>query len=466
MTTANMSVDIRNNPLTGASGEQAEQYNSLLQDYVEYRASTFKDLKHLCQQAPRFVMAQIFKANLLLSMGTLSTVADAKQCLLDVTNNTPDLSETDKLHCDATHAWSEGNTELAVDIWEKIISRSPHDLLAMKLHHFALFWLGKPERMLAVCQQVSSHWNQETPGYASFLGMVAFAEEELGNYKKSEELSRLAIEQNPEDLWAIHALAHTFEMQGRVEEGIALLSAPSNRYDDRNPFRGHMWWHLGMFLVEKGAFDHALQVYDESIYSDQSSFYLDLQNTASILARLEMCGVDVGDRWHALGEVVKTRQGDHVLAFTEPHHTLVLAKCGETKEIAKQLTSLEKLASKTDRSIAKLVKPLLLPLCEAIRDFSQPSDKYISEQLANLYSKLSDIGGSHAQRDLFSLVEIQSAINHHDYVAAKELLTPRLESRPNSAINWQQYLKVCTVLEEMTEVEKAQAALNRIAYAA
>jgi len=461
-----MNVDIRNNPLVGASSEQAALYNILLQDYVEYRASVFKDLKQLCQEAPQFVMAQVFKANLLLSMGTLSTVDDAKQCVLDIQSNSSKIGKLDQLHCDATLAWAEGNTELAVDIWEKIVLRSPHDLLAMKLHHFALFWLGQPERMLSVCQQVSCHWNQDTPGYASYLGMVAFAEEELGNYEKSEKLSRIAIDHNSEDLWAIHALAHTFEMQGRIDEGIALLNVPSDRYDDRNPFRGHMWWHLGMFLVEKGAFDHALQVYDESIYADQSSFYLDLQNTASILARLEMCGIDVGDRWQTLGEVVKTRQGDHVLAFTEPHHTLVLAKCGELEEIKIQLLSLEKLTSKTDRSIAKLVTPLLLPLCEAMRDYSQPSGKHISERLSNLYSKVSDIGGSHAQRDLFSLIEIQSMINQRNYSAAKTLLIPRLKSRPNSALNWQQYLIVCRALVDLAEAEAAQAALNRIAHAA
>jgi len=461
-----MVTDIRSNPLTGSTGEQAKQYNTLLQDYVEYRASVFKDLKALCQQAPQFVMAQIFKANLLLSMGTLSTVDDAKQCLIDVQNNASEFSHNDQLHWDAANAWSEGNTELAVDTWEQIILRSPHDLLALKLHHFALFWLGQAERMLSICQQISSRWSPDTPGYASYLGMVAFAHEELGNYKKSEELSRNAIDQNPEDLWAIHALAHTFEMQGRIDEGIALLSVPSDQYDDRNPFRGHMWWHLGMFLVEKGEFDQALQVYDESIYADQSSFYLDLQNTASILARLEMCGINVGDRWKTLGEVVKTRQGDHVLAFTEPHHTLVLAKCGETKEIKKQLLSLENLASQTDRSIAKLIKPLLLPLCETMRDFSQFSGKRTNERLPDLYSKMTAIGGSHAQRDLFSLVEIQSVINQHDYAAAKALLTKRLELRPNSALNWQQYLKVCNALEQKAEVETAQAALNRIANAA
>ena len=138
----------------------------------------------------------------------------------------------------------------------------------------------------------------------------------------------------------------------------------------------------------------------------------------------------------------------------------------ETKEIKKQLLSLENLASQTDRSIAKLIKPLLLPLCEAMRDFSQSSGKRINERLPDLYSKMTAIGGSHAQRDLFSLVEIQSVINQRDYAAAKALLTKRLELRPNSALNWQQYLKVCNALEQKAEVETAQAALNRIANAA
>ena len=62
-------------------------------------------------------------------------------------------------------------------------------------------------------------WDPDVPGYGYVLGTHAFALEETGDYARGEESGRKAVEINPRDVYAIHAVAHAMEMQGRQEDG-------------------------------------------------------------------------------------------------------------------------------------------------------------------------------------------------------------------------------------------------------
>ncbi len=116
-------------------------------------------------------------------------------------------------------------------------------------------------------------------------------------------------------------------MQGRTQEGISLLEESANFLNDYNLFRGHLWWHLAIFKYSSRAFDEVLELLDREIYPTSSSFYLDIQNGASLLLRLEAQGVSVGmERWERLSSRFvangspKTQSG-----FTTVHQVLAFA---------------------------------------------------------------------------------------------------------------------------------------------
>src|SRR3546814_15897997 len=72
--------------------------------------------------------------------------------------------------------------------------------------------------------------------------------------------------------------------------------------------------------------------------------YLDVCNAASMLWRLEMYGVDIGNRWKDLTEVSLRHVDDHDLVFVSLHYLMALLKGGETSAAARLASQMERYA--------------------------------------------------------------------------------------------------------------------------
>ena len=97
----------------------------------------------------------------------------------------------------------------------------------------------------------------------------------------------------------------------------------------------HLWWHRGLYHFERREFAEVLALYDRRfrdlaspLTQAQPDLYIDVQNAASMLFRLERQGVDVGDRWVELADKAEARIGDCLSAFTLPHWMMALAAAG------------------------------------------------------------------------------------------------------------------------------------------
>jgi hypothetical protein len=89
------------------------------------------------------------------------------------------------------------------------------------------FFLGDSIMLRDRPAQVLPHWNNGVPGFGYLLGMYAFGLEETANYSRAEDIGRHALALNPRDPWAVHAVQHVFEMQGRVHDGMQWFQATS-----------------------------------------------------------------------------------------------------------------------------------------------------------------------------------------------------------------------------------------------
>ena len=455
-----MLSDSRGLAITCSDQNALDIYDNALNDLWNYRLNAPKVLKGALEQDPDFPMAHIVRGYI---MSMLESIVVRPKMLASVEAARSKLStdaKRERMHADALEGLATGNIELACERWENILAEFPHDLLALKMHHHTAFWTGRSYAIRNTVLGVFDAWNESIPGFSFVSAMMCFAHEECGDYAAAEPYGRRAIELNGDDLWAIHAVAHVLEMQGRLDEGIELIERDPAEWADRNPFQGHNWWHLALFALEKGNYDFVLKTYDEKIITSNTEFFLDIQNGASLLKRLELLGVDVGERWLGLAEYAEQQIGDHVLSFTDLHSFMTLAKLGKTEATKKYLDSLHEFAKQPNNYCASITEPLIVPICEGVGAYERGEYDAAVDKLWPLRNKWVGIGGSHAQRDIFTQILIDAALNAGQLHRARSLLAQRTTLRTNSKGSWEMY---ATALEKLGLKDRATAAAEQAA---
>ncbi len=198
-------------------------------------------------------------------------------------------------------------------------SHYPRDSFALQVAHIGDFLLGHSTMLRDRVAQVLPAWDENVPGYGYVLGMHAFGLEETNLFGAAEETGRRALAIDPRDPWAIHAVAHVMEMQGRQEDGIAWLASRTRDWAEDNMFAVHNWWHLALFHLDLGQIERVLELYDTHIRGNRSDVVLDLIDASAMLWRLHLRGVDVGGRWAEIADTWERRGGDGYYAFNDVH---------------------------------------------------------------------------------------------------------------------------------------------------
>jgi hypothetical protein len=266
--------------------------------------------------------------------------------------------------------------------------------------------------------------------------MAAFGLEETGQYEPAERAGREAVALNPGDAWAVHAVAHVREMQDRPEEGIAWLRGLEPHWTPALLLAVHNWWHEGLFLIELGSANAALAVYDDHIIAADPPMVLDLVDAAALLWRLELVGVDVGDRWKELAPKWLIHAEDHVLAFNDLHIAMTLAGAGEEVRADALEASIERYVAGHDGTNASVSAALGLPVIRALRAFRRGDFARVVALLQPIYTRLAPVGGSNAQRDLIIQTFGIAAYKAGDSVLARDVVTERLKLKVGSPRAW------------------------------
>lgn len=427
-------ADIRGLSLNGATQDSADAFDQILDDLYHYRLKVPDAVDGLISSHPGFLLAHVLKGYMVMTEAMKSKIALASEHLDKATALSKDASRREKLHIEALRCWIEGDLDKRFDAWESILSEWPLDLLAYRQLTGTLFWAGDKRRQLNAAAQLVGHWKEDTPGYGLFIGPLAFAMEEMGQYETAEKYARTALEINSSDLWSLHALAHVLEMQGRVREGDDTLTAASGVLNNYNLFRGHLWWHLGLFRFAQGKFQEVLDLIDNEIYPASSSFYLDVQNGASILARLEFQGVDVGDRWRRLAEASLNSATEHTIWFTGPHHAMNLAHTGKSNELSKMIQELQ-IDAKNGSHQAWLAAEISI----AVQDYHRGDYQSVLTRMMPMRYEQASLGASHAQQDVFYQYLVMAALNVGKLELVRTLLKERISVRVRNESEWQNY---------------------------
>jgi len=428
-----MLTDLWNQPVTTDSRDAVAALEKAVLATLEYRANANGHVKDALEADPECALAHCLKGYQYMLLGTAGTQAKARQAAADAQARFDRLTTRERGHVAALSAWCEGDLSGAAEAWEQTVVAHPHDLMALRLHHLNAFWRGRDDQLTDGPAQVLQDWSADQPGYGSLLGMLAFGLEESGERRRAEDYAHEAVRTAPDDLWALHALAHVLEMDERFEEGCGLIPLEQPAWDDRNPFKNHVWWHRALYAVELGRDAEVLDLYDRHLAPQPQPFYLDVQNAASLLARLQILGADVGDRWPALAEPVRALADDFNLPFTEPHKVLALAAAGDLAGAEALCDSVLKRLKRSGPSDPALAR-VLDATCRAVLAYYGGHPAETLDLMHPVRGELWRLGGSWAQRDLFEQLTLQAALQSAPQTAGRALLGRRGVLRPNSRL--------------------------------
>jgi hypothetical protein len=141
----------------------------------------------------------------------------------------------------------------------------------------------------------------------------------------------------------------------------------------------------------------------------QPDLYIDVQNAASMLFRLERRGVDVGARWNEIADKAEARIGDCLSAFTLPHWMMALAATGRAQAAARMLEGMRAFARK-DTTGASIVGEVALPICEAVLSHRHGEPARAVALMRPVLADMHRLGGSHAQQDVLEQLFLDAAI--------------------------------------------------------
>ena len=365
----------------------------------------------------------------------------------------------ERMNTAAARAWVENDIPKAIRLAHEIVEEYPRDLTMVKIAQYHEFNLGNPPGMLSIARKVASA-NDEI----SYMhGLAAFACEQCHLLDAAEDFARRAISIKRKEPWAHHALAHLLGTRGRIEESIEFLEDVSETWTDLNSFMvTHNWWHLALNYVSTGRYGDALDAYDERIWGVWKEYSQDQIGAVSLLLRLELAGIDVGERWKDVADQLRARVSDFVQPFLTMQYVYGLARAGYG-EADQLLANLRAFAPGAPEFVRSAWCDVTLPACEGLVAHARGDHERVVERLGGVLSRLIEVGGSHAQRDLFEQVMLDSLIRTGRYTAAQQMLEMRRRYEPCSVPTNNALARVYRALDLADEAARAEDRVSQSA---
>jgi tetratricopeptide (TPR) repeat protein len=407
----------------------APLWDKTITGILSHSASTGPDLNSVIDADPDFALAQAIRGISCLLLGRREMVVVARAALVAARaaalRSTPTPREA--AFIDALEDWLNGYPSAAARRMQAVLAQHPRDALAMKMVQAIHFVMGRPQDMRSSIELILPQWDDH-PARGYILGCHAFTLEETGEYALAERTGKRGVELAPLDAWGLHAVAHVYDMTGRASEGLDWLTGRESSWTHCNNFRFHVWWHRALMYLDLGQFDAALDLYDREVRADKTDDYRDISNAASLLSRLEGEGICVGSRWDELADLSEGRATDGCLAFADLHYLLSLIG-GERDTAAAQLVSRMAAARAEQGESQRIISHPGLQVAHGLQAFA--AGEYASAWLHLQHSRadLRQIGGSHAQRDVFARITIEAALRGGYVDAAEALLRERTLQR-------------------------------------
>ncbi|WP_120636277.1 tetratricopeptide repeat protein [Ruegeria sp. EL01] len=424
------------NTLTQAASVDA--WNGVLLGFMAHAAVTPQHLGKVLELEPDFALGHAIKGLFMVLLGRREMLPVASEALAaaNTAMQRQPVSERERQYVQALELYLADLPTQAVQKFEEILRTHPEDTLAMKLSHATRFVLGDSEGMRRSIERVMPAYEPDHAGRGYLLGCHSFALEETGAYEKAEIAGRQALWMVSDDAWGLHAVAHVHEMTGNAKLGLDWLAGREDAWAHCNNFRYHVWWHKALMHLDLGQVENVIELYDEHIRRDKTDDYRDISNATSLLSRLELEGVDVGSRWEELADLSAARTEDGCLIFADLHYLLALTGDNRSEATGKMLQRIQKDAGRNHGDTPTRMSDPGVAAAKGLEAFGDGQYGAAFDFLSNARGSMQLAGGSHAQRDVFERITIDSGLRAGRLEAVERILDDRRAKRAGGEDNY------------------------------
>ncbi len=398
-------IDTWREPISG-NRLSIDAWNRAWRSLNQFRGDPMADLADANSGDPAFSLGSVFCATYHVLAGS---PLDAPALMTEVgrvRERSGDGGARERAHAAAVEPLVRGDFTAAGEAWDEIAATG-HDYAAVRFAHDVYLHVGDNDRRLRSSLAAADHWLPEDPDHGFLLGQLSFSLCESGRLAEAEQMGRLALDIDPDDVWARHALAHVYETTDEHTKAIDLLDQPEAAWHGQDLLSTHVWWHLAIRLLAGGEMERAVAIHDQLLPIATTAFRL--CDLTSLLWRLELAGVDVGARWGELADRWSQKAEVHTCGFLDLHAAMVFFRQpdhpGAAAFFGGLVASHSEPASEIDRTFREVVRPLV----GAFRAYAAGDHSSAVAGFDAIGPEVHRIGGSNAQRDLVPLTRAASA---------------------------------------------------------
>jgi hypothetical protein len=440
--------DARGNVTGTASAAACEAAERALWRMMSFYDVPIADLDAAIAADPGWALPHVMKAGFLLSLTEPALVTEARAHLERAKTLASAASPRERAHLEAVQQLSEGRWNSACRSWDELLIEHPRDALALQWGQLWDFYRGDAVGLRLRPARALPAWDEADPLYPCVLALYAFGLEECNLYPQAEEAGRRALAADPCVPWAVHAVAHVMEMQGRFEEGAAWLRLHQPHWAEGNGFSGHLWWHKGLFRLEALDVAGVLRLIDSHLSGDALQITLQRVDAAAMLWRLHLLGHDISAASQGLLAGWDTDDAHAgYYAFNDVHLVLAMLMAGEVSRAEAWVARCAERAmdpANARRANHAMAREVGLPLQRAVLAFARGEHDVAADALYAVRTRAQHFGGSHAQRDLIDQTLLATAAAGQRKALGRALLHERLMAKPATPLtrHWMERLQL------------------------
>lgn len=426
--------DVRGNPTSSSVRAAHTAAEQALWRMMSFYGTPIDDLDHAVAADPGWLLPRVMKAGFVLSLTEAALQVDAQADLDAARALLPQATARERAHFEAVQQVAEGRWHAACRTWDELLIDHPGDALALQWAQLWDFYRGDAHGLRQRPARALPQWDEADPLYPHVLALYAFGLEESNLYPQAEEAGRRALAASAQVPWAVHAVAHVMEMQGRFDEGSAWLRQHQDSWAEGNGFAVHLWWHKSLFRLEAMDTAGVLRLVDAHLSGSALQVTLQRVDAAAMLWRLHLLGQDVSGHCAALVDAWGLA-GEHAghYAFNDVHAVLALLGAGQVARAEAWVARCAERAMHAEdarRTNHQMAREVGLPLMRGLLAFARGDFDGAVQLIYPVRGIAQRFGGSHAQRDLIDLTLIEAAERGGEHDLADALRREREAPMP------------------------------------